>query len=87
MKNDIDTIMLYDENGTETEFKVVVKFDIEEDEYVIVSPMDAQDDELAIALKIVKEEDGSEAFQTVEDENEFEMVAEAYNALFSEDVY
>ena len=86
MKNYIDTIMLYDENGVETEFQVVVKFDIEEDEYVIVSPMDAQDDDFAIALKIVKEEDGSEAFQTVEDENEFEMVAEAYNTLFSEDV-
>lgn len=86
MKNDIDTIMLYDENGVETEFKVVVKFDIEDDEYVIVSPMDAVDEDLAIALKIVKEEDGSEAFQTVEDENEFEMVAEAYNTLFSEDV-
>lgn len=85
MKNDIETIVLYDENGVETEFKVVVKFDIEDDEYVVVSPKDAIEEDTAIALKIVKDEEGNEVFKTVEDENEFEMVAEAYNTLFPED--
>ena len=85
MKNDIETIVLYDENGVETEFKVVVKFDIEDDEYVVVSPKDAIEEDTAIALKIVKDEEGNEVFKTVADENEFEMVAEAYNTLFPED--
>lgn len=84
MKNDVDKITLFDEEGKEIEFDVVVKFDIEEKEYVIVSPVDAEDD-VAIALKIVKDENGEDAFETVDNEAEFDMVQEAYVTLFSDD--
>lgn len=85
MQNDLNTIVLYDENGDESEFTVVAKFDIEESEYVIVTPAESTEDDIAIPLKIVKDEEGNELFETVENEQEFDMVAEAYNTLFAEE--
>lgn len=85
MQNDVDTIVLYDENGEETEFNVVVKFDIEDSEYVVVTPVEASEEDVAIPLKIVKDNEGNELFETVEDEQEFDMVAEAYNTLFADE--
>ena len=83
MENEVDKITLLDEDVEEKEFDVVTKLDIEENEYVIVIPSDG-DEEEAVALKIVKDEDGNEVLVSIEDENEFEMVAEAYETLFSE---
>lgn len=84
MENDISTIVLQDEEGNDIEFEVITKFDIEDNEYVILSPMDAEETE-AIALKIVKDAEGNDVLVTVDDEEEFEMVSEAYNAIFSEE--
>ena len=39
MENDVEVIVLTDEEGVETEFNVVTKFDIEDKEYVIVIPV------------------------------------------------
>ncbi|QAA33751.1 MULTISPECIES: DUF1292 domain-containing protein [Clostridium] len=85
MDNNIDTIVLLDEDGVETEFEVITKLDIEENEYVIVAPVDGSEDD-AIALKIVTDEEGNDALVTVEDEEEFAMVAEAYETLFADDL-
>ncbi|GKU25310.1 DUF1292 domain-containing protein [Clostridium folliculivorans] len=85
MENNIDTIVLLDEDGIETEFEVITKLDIEENEYVIVVPVDGSEDD-AIALKIVTDEEGNDALITVEDEEEFAMVAEAYETLFADDL-
>ncbi|GFP75281.1 DUF1292 domain-containing protein [Clostridium fungisolvens] len=85
MENNIDTIVLLDEDGIETEFEVITKLDIEDNEYVIVVPVDGSEDD-AIALKIVTDEEGNDALITVEDEEEFAMVAEAYETLFADDL-
>jgi uncharacterized protein YrzB (UPF0473 family) len=84
MENDVSTIVLHDEEGNEVEFEVITKLDIEDKEYVIVAPMDDEDVE-AIALRIESDEDGNDILVTVEDEEEFEMVSEAYSAIFSDE--
>jgi uncharacterized protein YrzB (UPF0473 family) len=84
MENDVTTIMLNDEDGKEVEFDVVTKMDIEDKEYLIVVPKDEENTEEAIALRIDIDKDGNEVLATVEDDEEFEMVAEAYETLFSE---
>jgi len=82
---DFGTIFLYDENGDEVEFEVITKLDIEDKEYVIVTPIDEDTDD-AIALRIEKDEEGNEVLVTVEDDAEFEMIEEAYETLFAEDL-
>lgn len=81
MENNVDTIVLLDEEGKEVEFAVEAKLDIEDNEYVIVV---AEGEEDAVALKITKDEEGNEVLIPVEDEDEFSLVSEAYEALFEE---
>ncbi|EJO5348041.1 DUF1292 domain-containing protein [Clostridium botulinum] len=83
MENNVDTITLTDEKGKETEFKVITKLDIEDKEYVVVVPKDEQVDE-AIALRIDSNDEGEDVLVPVEEDEEFNMVAEAYELLFSE---
>ena len=83
-----DVITLNDEDGKEVKFEVITKLDIEENEYVIVLPIDdetAIDEEEGIILKIVKLESGEEGFITVEDEDEYQMVVDAYELWSEED--
>lgn len=84
MENEIDTIVLQDEEGKEIEFEVITKLDIEKDEYLIVAPVDDEDAD-AIALKIVTDSEGTEVLVTVDDEEEYELVLEAYSAIFSDE--
>lgn len=88
MDNDVNVITLLDEDGEEKEFDVVTKLDIEDKEYVIVVPKEEaeNDDEAeAIALRIDKDSDGNDVLIVVDDDDEFEIVSEAYETLFYED--
>lgn len=85
MENFLENITLTDEEGNDVEFEVITKLEIEETEYFIVSPID-DDNEDAIALKVVKGEDGEEYFATVEDEEEFNMVNDAFETLYDEGI-
>lgn len=85
MDNFLENITLTDEEGNDVEFEVITKLDIEDVEYFIVAPID-NDDEDAIALKVIKGENDEEFFATVEDDEEFNMVSEAFEALYDEGV-
>lgn len=85
MDNLFDNITLTDEEGNDVEFEVITKLDIEEDEYFIVAPVDDEEGE-AIALKVIKDENGEEFFTTVEDEEEFNIVNDAFETLCAEGV-
>lgn len=84
MDNNIEKITLRDEEGKEINFEVITKLDIEEKEYVIVVPEGEEEELDAIALRIDKGEHGEDILVTVEDDNEFAMVSEAYSILFDE---
>lgn len=87
MENDVTSIVLNDEDGNEIEFEVITKMDIEDKEYVVVVPKDGDEESTdeAIVLRIDKDEEGNEILVTVEDDDEFAIVSEAYETLFSED--
>ncbi|MEG1255288.1 DUF1292 domain-containing protein [Clostridium sp.] len=85
MDNFLENITLTDEEGNDVEFKVVTKLEVEETEYFIVAPVDNDEDD-AIALKVIKDEDGEEYFATVEDEEEFNIVNDAFETLFEEGI-
>jgi len=85
MDNNVETILLNDEEGNEIEFDVLTKLDIEDKEYVIVAPSGEEDID-AIALRIDKDADGNDILVTIEDDEEFEMISEAYEAIFSDEL-
>ena len=84
MDNNVETILLYDEEGKEIEFDVLTKLDIKDKEYVIVAPTGEEDID-AIALRIEKDAEGSDILVTIEDDEEFEMISEAYDAISSDE--
>jgi uncharacterized protein YrzB (UPF0473 family) len=84
MDNNVETILLNDEEGKEIEFDVLTKLDIEDKEYLVVTRT-GEDDVDAIALRVDKDADGNEILVTIEDDEEFEMISEAYEAVFSEE--
>ncbi len=85
MDNNVETIMLNDEEGNEIEFDVITKLDIEDKEYVIVAPTGEEDID-AVALRVDKDAEGNDILVTVEDDAEFEMISQAYDAVFSEEI-
>lgn len=84
MDNNVETILLNDEEGNEIEFDVLTKLDIEDKEYLIVAPTGEEDID-AIALRIDKDAEGNDILVTIEDDEEFEMISEAYETIFSEE--
>lgn len=81
---DVNRIVLMDEEGTEVAFVVETYLEIEGTEFVLVSPEDDDTDDV-IAMRIVKDEDGSEGLEPVENEVELAMIEEAYAAIMSEE--
>lgn len=77
-------IVLMDEEGTEVSFEVVTYLEIEGSEFVLVTPEDMDTDDV-IAMRIVKDEDGSEGLEPVDNEVELAMIEEAYSAIMSEE--
>lgn len=80
MENDLNKIVLMDEDGIETEFNVVTKLEIEDEEFFILSP--EGEDDVNIAMKVVLDDEGNEVLVSVEDDMELEMIEEAYATIF-----
>lgn len=87
MDKEAKYVYIPDKNGNDVKFEVIIYFEIEKlkGQYIIATPAFEETDD-AYAFKIFKEDDGSEIFLALEDDDdEFEMVLETYNTLMSED--
>lgn len=83
MDKDAKFVYIPDESGNDVKFEVIIYFEIEKlkGQYIVATPAEEETDE-AYAFKIFKDEDGSEIFIALEDDDEeFEMVLETYNTL------
>lgn len=86
MVKELEFIYLLNEEGKEEKMRVITFFKIEDlnKEYVVVTPADV-DAEEAYVLKYEQDEDGNDSYVTIEDEQEFEIVAETYELLMEEE--
>lgn len=91
MNDEMDIIMLYDEDGNENEFEVVATLEVEENEYAILLPRDdsrdpdAEEVDEAYVLRIEQDDDGEDVLIGIDDEEELNMVIEAYEELVREE--
>lgn len=87
----MDIILLYDEDGNETEFEVVATLELDENEYAILLPRDdardpdAEEVEEAYILRIEQDENGEDVLVGIEDEEELNAVIDAYEELIKEE--
>lgn len=80
---DIDTVVFRDEDGEEIEFEVLDFIEVDEREYVIVAMPDSDDE--AFILRVETDEQGNETYVTIDDDAEWDHVAEAYEELLEEE--
>ena len=86
-----DIFTLTDEDGVETDFEVVGSCEYEGNVYFAVIPMTEGNDGDSVEytiLKADKDENGEDIFATVDDDDEFDAVADIFeDELFSEADY
>lgn len=84
---EVQLVTLIDEDGNEEEFEVIEIFQVEGKEYVAIALPEGEDDddEVMVFRLEVNEETGEELLHDIEDDDEWNMVAEAYMALEDEE--
>ncbi len=75
-------ITLLDENDQETDFEVIATLKVNGTDYAILIPLNELGDE-AFIFKMI-EENGEYVLECIEDDEEFNMVADAYEKLIEE---
>ncbi|MEW6621711.1 MAG: DUF1292 domain-containing protein [Bacillota bacterium] len=78
-------VVLVDENEEELEFEIIDIIEVDEEEYAILLPIsDGEPGQEAIILKIGIDENGEEMLYEIENDDEWEMVANAWQESVGE---
>ncbi len=91
MGEDMDFIVLYDEDGNETEFEVIATLEVDDNEYAILLPgnadIDPESDEIneVYVLRMEQDENGEDVLVGIEDEDELNEVIMAYEELIKDE--
>ena len=81
--------LLSDEGGVESEFELVGETELNGNRYLAMIPVDAADDNSDILnYVILKEvtEDGEVALVTVDDDDEFDEIADVFDRIFEAEI-
>ncbi|BAF59247.1 MAG: DUF1292 domain-containing protein [Pelotomaculum sp.] len=79
-----EVITLVDEEGVEHDFTVIDIIEVDGSEYAILLPMEDECEE-AIILKLTHDENGNELLVDIEDDEEWEKVADAWEEMLAEE--
>ena len=82
MDMEVEIYTLTDEDGSESDFELLGRHDLDGQSYVALAPVDVEEDGdedegSFIVLKVV-EENGEEVFETIEDDEEFDRIADIF---------
>ncbi|HCF50252.1 MAG TPA: DUF1292 domain-containing protein [Syntrophomonas sp.] len=83
LDDDYPVLVLVDDEGIEHQFELLAELEIEEAFYRVLIPLEEEDEEECevVILKVVYDEEGNEFLSDIEDEEEWEMVADAWQEL------
>ncbi len=79
-----ETCFLIDEDGVETPFEIVGREEIDGHEYLAFMPLESDECEYVI-LRKEKDENGADVYATIDDDEEFERVAEIFEDEYFSD--
>jgi uncharacterized protein YrzB (UPF0473 family) len=87
-----DVIVLTDEDGKDHEFELIEILEVGDHEYAILAPLDGDEtegdeaDDEAIILRIETDENGERVFSDIDDDEEWEKVAEVWESSLDEEL-
>lgn len=95
-EDDEDVIVLTDEDGHDHEFQLIEILEVDEHEYAVLAPLDSAaeagsesdedvDEDEAIILRVETDEKGDRIFSDIEDDDEWEKVAEAWESSLEDE--
>jgi len=79
-EKDFEIIKTIDDNGEEIELKLLEIVTVDDTDYALLLPSDAdveEDEECDIVLMRLKQEGDEYIFETIEDQDEFDLVSQA----------
>ncbi len=76
---------LTDEEGNESEFEFFGELELDDNTYLALIPLGGEEDEYVI-LKVEVDENGDELLVTIDDDDEFDRVADAFEDTFMGEV-
>ena len=79
-----DRVTLTDEEGVERDFDIIGTLQMDGNDYFALVAVDGEEDEYIILKSVV--EDGEEVLITVDDDEEFDRVADAFDDELMEEV-
>lgn len=87
MTHEDEVLTLTDEEGIEHKFSVIDIIEMDGSEYAILLPLEEGegDEEEAIILKIDKDDDGNEVLLDIDDDEEWEKVADTWTSIVEEE--
>ncbi|NLN48785.1 MAG: DUF1292 domain-containing protein [Clostridiales bacterium] len=97
MSDDMDYIVLYDEEGNESEFEIIATLEVNDIEYAILLPtgedvdedneIESETDEVeeVYILRVEQDENGDDVLVGIEDDDELNDVIAAYEELIQEE--
>ncbi len=77
-----DIFTLTDEEGNENQFELLASLDLDGVAYLALEPMDDNPDDSYVILKMVTDEDGEDILVTIDDDDEFDRVADMFEDEF-----
>ncbi len=84
-EEEFPVLVLVDDEGQEHEFELLAELEIEDQSYRVLVPLDVDEEEEeeveVIILKVVFDEEGNEFLADIEDDEEWEKVADAWQEL------
>ncbi len=79
-------LVLVDDEGEEHEFQLLAELEIEDDVYRVLMPLAEEEEEdeeedFVVILKVIYDDEGNELLSEIEDDEELDMVVEAWQEL------
>ena len=93
-ENEREFFTLVDEDGSEIEFEKIGEITLNEKVYFAMIPAEAADKAAQddggfceyVVLRLEKDEDGEDTLVSVDDDDEFDNVADVFDDMFSEEI-
>ena len=80
-----EVFTLTDEEGNESDFEFIGRIELDDNTYVALIPVDGGEEEYVI-LKVETDENGEEMLITIEDDEEFDKAADAFEDEFMSEI-
>lgn len=81
MENE-ELFTLTDEDGNESQFALIGELELDGNIYLALVPADNEDADEYVVLKVTVDENGEEFLVTIDDDDEFDKVADAFEDQF-----